>query len=291
MPGVQVGIPRRGRGHPLTTGSNEPAKRPDLIDLIGPDFDQPASAPADRTLIICSAPRTGSYELCRYLTAAGIGVPHEYFNPSYASRLAKRWAFRGDALAESELGRYIDLLRRRRSQNGVFATKLQFRHFDGILRNHHGAALFQNACLIHLFRPDIANQFASLRAALESGSWDFSVRQTTQPLVRHQAKSDAFIQQALAEMHWLLREDAGFRGLFVLLGLNPIFVTSEELFKDPRGVVGRIANAMSVTVDAQRLEQAIAASAPYGHDEQREKSMVGLVESFKEIAFQKRRMF
>jgi LPS sulfotransferase NodH len=243
--------------------------------------------PAQQTLILCSAPRTGSYELCRHLAAAGIGVPHEYFNPNYAHRLAKRWAFRGDALAETELGRYVDLLRRRRSQNGVFATKLQFRHFDIILRNPHGAALFQDACVVHLFRPDVANQFASLRAALESGRWDFSERQTTQPIIRHQTNSDHFMRQAIEEMDWLLSEDAGFRRLFVLLGVKPLFVTSEDLFINPGNVVTRIADAMSVTLDAQRLAQSIAVSAAYGNENRRQKSATGFAEKFKEIAFQK----
>jgi LPS sulfotransferase NodH len=262
-------------------------ERPDILELIGPDFDQAESLPAQRTLIICSAPRSGSYELCRHLVAAGIGVPHEYFNPNYAERLAKRWAFRDNALAENELGRYVDLLRRRRSQNGVFATKLQFRHFDVILRNEHGAALFRNACVVHLFRPDVTNQFASLRAALESGRWDFSERQTTQSIVRYQTNSDDFVPQAIAELDWLLSEDEGFRRLFVLLGLKPVFVTSEELFSNPRIVVMRIAEAMSVAIDADRLTQSIAISGPYGNERQREKSVSGLAEKFKEIAFQK----
>ncbi|MGB6287905.1 MAG: Stf0 family sulfotransferase, partial [Xanthobacteraceae bacterium] len=103
-----------------------PANRPDALDLIGPDYDQASSQPADRTLIICSAPRTGSYELCRYLLAAGIGVPHEYFNPNYARRLGERWGFSRSPLEPSELKRYIGILRRRRAQAGVFATKLQF---------------------------------------------------------------------------------------------------------------------------------------------------------------------
>jgi len=270
----------------VTAGFDVPVKRPDAIDLIGPDFDRLASAPASQTLIICSAPRTGSYELCRCLTAAGIGVPHEYFNSNYAHRLAKRWAFRGDALAEGELGRYIDLLRRRRSQNGVFATKLQFRHFDSILRNDQGAALFQNACVVHLFRPDVANQFVSLRAAMERGNWDFSARQTTQPVVRNHANSGEFVRQALDELDWLLSEDTGFRRLFVLLGISPIFVTSDQLFRDPHAVVRRIASTMAVSIDTQRLEQAIAVSAPYDHHK-REKTLVSLAEKFKEIAFQK----
>ena len=272
----------------MSAQSNGLMERPDAIELIGPDFDQAESAPAQRTLIICSAPRTGSYELCRHFAAAGIGVPHEYFNPNYAERLTKRWAFRGDALAETELGRYVDLLRRRRSQNGVFATKLQFRHFNMTLRNEHGAALFRDACVVHLFRPDVANQFASFRAALESGRWDFSERQTTQPTIRQQPNSDHFLDQAIAEMDWLLSEDEGFRRLFVLLKIRPLFVTSEELFSNPRNVVTRIAEATSVVIDAEQLTQSIAISRPYGNDRQREKSLVGLAEKFKEIAFRKK---
>src|SRR5262245_23029007 len=92
-----------------------PAKRPDVLALIGPQSEQASSQPADRTLIICSAPRTGSYELCRYLLAAGIGVPHEYFNPNYAQRLGERWGFSKSPLEPSELKRYIEILRRRRA--------------------------------------------------------------------------------------------------------------------------------------------------------------------------------
>jgi trehalose 2-sulfotransferase len=275
----------------MAPGPEEPIRRPDVIELIGPEFDSPTSAPAQRTLIICSAPRTGSYELCRYLTAAGIGVPHEYFNSTYAYRLARRWAVRGDVLAESEMGGYVELLRRRRSQNGLFAVKLQFRHFDAILRNRHGAALFENACVVHLFRPDVAAQFVSLRSALDSGNWDFSARQTTQPLIRHPIKSEAFVQQALAEMEWLLGEDAGFRGLFAVLGVRPLFVTSDELFGEPRRVVTRIADAMTVPVDKTRLEQAIALSAPYPRDQQHQKSIAGLAERLRKIAFQQPYLF
>ena len=243
--------------------------------------------PAQRTLIICSAPRTGSYELCRYLAAAGIGVPHEYFNPNYAYRLAKRWAFRGDALTETELGRYVDLLRRRRSQNGVFATKLQFRHFDTILRNQHGAALFQNACIVHLFRHDVANQFASLRAALESGRWDFSERQTTQSIVRHHTRSESFVHQAIDGNGLATERGCRLSPFVCLLKIRPLFVTSEDLFINPGKVVTRIADATSVTIDAQRLTQSIAVSGSLWQRAAAQKSVTGLTEKFKEIAFQK----
>jgi LPS sulfotransferase NodH len=255
-------------------------ERSDLIDLIGPDFDRPAAEPAQRTLIICSAPRTGSSELCRYLIAAGIGVPHEYFNPHYARLLAQRWAFAENPLGNSGLDRYIDVLRRRRSQNGVFAAKMQFWQFDRHLRNTHGAALFEGACVVHLFRPDVARQFASYRTAKESGIWDFSARQINAPVTLGSS------EHALGEaLNFILDEDAGFRRLFVLLGIRPLFVTSDDLFADPDRIVRRIGEAMSVAVDEDGMRQAIAASAPYGRDGQHETSIAGLKELFKKVTF------
>jgi LPS sulfotransferase NodH len=263
-------------------------ERPDMIDLLGPDFDRPAPAPARRTLIICSAPRTGSTELCRYLIAAGIGVPYEYFNPRVAVPLAKRWSFCGGPLDEAELGRYIDLLRRRRSHNGVFATKLQFWQFDESLRNTHGAALFDGACAVHLFRPDVAAQFASLRAAKESGTWDFSARLTRPPVTRKSAGSKELVRGALDEINGIISEDAGFRGLFVLLGIRPLFVTTDELFADPDRIVHRVGEAVSVSIDEEGLRRAIAAGGPYGREREREKSIAGLRALFKEVAFSRR---
>jgi LPS sulfotransferase NodH len=274
-------------GTAMDTDRDAQQTRPDAMDLIGPQFDRPASEPAKRTLIICSAPRTGSYELCRYLLAAGIGVPHEYFHGNYAQLLAQRWAFTEHPLVEAQLGRYIGALRRRRAQNGVFATKLQFGQFDRFLRNRHGAALFDGATVVHLFRPDVATQYASARAALESGTWDFSQRQTSPPVVHDRSNFNEYFKQALDELNWIIGEDTGFRGLFVLLNIRPIFVTTDELFGEPRSVVGRIAAAMAVSIDEAALSSAIALSAAYGHDRAREKAVAGLAESFKKIAFQR----
>ena len=257
--------------------------RPDAIELIGPDYDRSAAHPAERTLIICSAPRTGSYELCRYLLAAGIGVPHEYFNSSYAEQLGQRWGFAKNPVEPSEIARYIAALRRRRGQGGVFATKLQFPHFDRSLRNKAGRDLFEGATIVHLFRSDAPAQYASFRSALESGSWDFSGRATTAPVVRDPKNFEQFFGQALQEMDALMGQDAGFRCLFTLAGLKPIFVTSADLFDTPRQVIAKIADAMQLPVKSSELDQAIAVSAAYGRD--RTKSVSKLTEHFKRIAF------
>lgn len=258
-------------------------KRPDALDLIGPEYDRPSPQPADRTLIICSAPRTGSYELCRYLLAAGLGVPHEYFNPNYARRLGERWGFSKNPLEPSELSRYIEALRCRRAQGGVFATKLQFPYFDRTLRNAHGRRLFEGATVVHLFRPDAVAQYASYRSALESGVWDFSTRPTAKPLVRDAKNFDNFFKQALQVLDTLMGQDAGLRCLFVLVGIRPLFVTTDELFGGPRQVVRRIADAMRLPVNEGELERAIELSVPYGRDHT--KATAGLAEHFKRVVF------
>jgi trehalose 2-sulfotransferase len=259
------------------------AKRPDTLDLIGPEYDRASQQPAERTLIICSAPRTGSYELCRYLLAAGIGVPHEYFNPNYARRLGERWLFSKNPLEQSELDRYIKILRRRRAQGGVFATKLQFPHFNLILRNEHGRRLFEGAAVVHLFRPDAAAQYASHRSALETGVWDFSPRPTLSGVVRDSKNFDRFLKQALQELDALMAQDAGFRCIFTLLGIRPLFVTTDELFSSPGNVVRKIAGLMGLPVNEGELERALELSAPYGRDHA--KTMAGLVEHFKRVVF------
>jgi LPS sulfotransferase NodH len=260
-----------------------PANRPDALALIGPEYDQVSSQPADRTLIICSAPRTGSYELCRYLLAAGIGVPHEYFNPNYARRLGERWGFSKSPLEASELSRYIKALRRRRAKGGVFATKLQFPHFNLNLRNEHGRRLFEGATVVHLFRPDAAVQYASYRSALESGVWDFSTRPSLPPVVRDKKDFDHFLKQALQEVDALMGQDAGFRCMFALLGIRPFFVTTDELFSSPGDVVRKIADLVGLPVNEGGLERALELSAPYGRDHA--KAMAELAEHFKRVVF------
>ena len=256
-------------------------ERPDKVALIGPEYDR-LSPPAKRTLIICSAPRTGSYDLCRYLLAAGIGVPHEYFHSDYSQQLGNRWGLGKSPLDPSVLGRYIQTLRQRRAQGDVFATKLQFPQFERNLSNEHGRQLFEGAIIVHLFRPDAAAQYASYRSAGESGVWDFSSRQTTMPVIRDTSNFDEFFNQALKELDSLMGQDAAFRCMFTLLGIRPIFVTTDELLRNPRHVVQMIAAAIKVEINEHQLDRAIELGASYRPVT--EKS-TGLEEHFKRIVF------
>lgn len=275
------GLLRRlwGRAQHLDPSATPRPERPDTIDLIGAEYDVPEVRVAKRTLIICSAPRTGSYELCRLLTAAGVGIAHEYFHPKYSQMAASRWGIEGDPLSEDIIGTYIDTLRRRRTRSGVFATKLQFWQFDRWLRNRHGVALFADASIVHLFRPDVARQFNSMRAAMMTGRWDFSDRASQPP-------REDNLQNALAMLDLLVAEDAGLRRLFALLGKTPIFVTTEDVVCKPRETVERIAQSMAVKVDGRALDEMIATSASYPRGTEAEKAVKLTAEALRQRAFQ-----
>src|SRR3954454_14110809 len=53
-------------------------------------LDQPEFTGEPRKIFICSTPRSGSYMLCRFMINAGLGVPHEYFNPVIMREIAPR---------------------------------------------------------------------------------------------------------------------------------------------------------------------------------------------------------
>ena len=104
------------------------------------------------------------------------------------------------------------------------------------------------------------------------------------PPVAHESHNfEKFLVEALNELDALMGQDAGFRCLFALAGIKPIFVTMAELFDRPREVVGKIADAMQLPFNSAALDQATALSAAYGRD--RTRAVEGLAEHFKRIAF------
>ncbi len=262
-----------------------PGLKPDIVDLIGPWFDRPRGEPAEKTLIICAAPRTGSYELARMLIGAGIGIAHEYFHPKYAAVAASRWELPSDVLSPTRIGQYISELRRRRSAGGVFATKLQHCQYRAALCNTHGRDLFEDAVVVHLFRADAFRQLVSFVKALETGRYDFSDRRTDRP---SSAASLLNERRLSAIADFLATEEAGFRRLFVLSGIRPLFVEFEQLIREPRFIVEKIAHALSVPVNCQGLGKALALTGPYdkkpGNDQGREEIILKIT---RKLAFER----
>jgi len=260
-------------------------RRPDLIDLTGPDYDVDIGERGSKTLIICSSPRTGSYELCRFLLAAGVGIPFEYMHPQFANQIGPRWGLPTEPLRAEYIGPYIEALRLRRVQNGVFGVNLQYWHFTGFLMNAPGDGLFDNAFVIYLFRPDLAAQVTSWRVAMATGIWDFSGRRTSEPR-QYPPSLQERAAQFQEDLKFVSGEDAGFRELFALAGIKAHYLSMEELFRAPREVVGRIAEALHVPLNESALARMIAESKPYPRDEAAHaRATEGLALPLRRIAF------
>ena len=71
--------------------------------------------------------------------------------------------------------------------------------------------------------------------------------------------------------------------MFTLLGVRPLFVTTDELFREPRSVVQKIGAAAGVAINEGDLSQAIEQSVPYSGN--RETGTAALAEHFKRVVF------
>src|SRR5262249_13955218 len=134
----------------------------------------------------------------------------------------------------------------------------QYRNF---LCNRDGRALFKDAVVVHLFRADPVRQFTSLHRALETGRYDFSETATRQP--ENPAKL-VDPRNLLRMIDAMVAEDAGFRRLFVLEEISPIFLEFDQFVSNPGPVIEEIARALSVPMDYTGLNCAIKMSKPYG---------------------------
>src|SRR3974390_1066221 len=71
-------------------------KRYKELEISSELLDQPEFKEPPKKVFICSTPRSGSYLLCRHMINAGLGVPHEYFNPIVMRQIAPRLGLEAD---------------------------------------------------------------------------------------------------------------------------------------------------------------------------------------------------
>jgi LPS sulfotransferase NodH len=228
-------------------------------------LDQPEYNATPTKLIICSTPRSGSYLLSRYMINAGLGVPHEYFNPVVIHQMAPRlglgdraaelnWWTRGrrdrlglrrkERAAESEfLGDYLSILMARRCQGGVFAAKIHFRDFRRVLDNPLGYALLDGAVFVHLYREDLLQQAVSEHFSQLTGRWGIDDTVTTPPAEKPDFFDTAAIDRALVDIS---EQDRGWRVLIARHGAVPMSMSYERLCLDPFAFVEAIAHRLGV---------------------------------------------
>jgi LPS sulfotransferase NodH len=259
--------------------------RPTAADLASATYDLPSETPAERTLIICAAPKSGAGELSRLLLAAGVGVPHRYFDAAIARELAGRWDLPGDPLEPKYGEFYLQMLKLQRGRNGVLAVDLRYPQYLEHLRSRLGARLFHGAVVIHLFCTDIVEQLTAWRAAAHTGVWDISGERTTEP--RPYADSaEENIELFDLDLDTVIGDDIGFRKLFAFAGIKPVFLTTDQLMAMPREIACDLARLMGVEPDVAALDAAIALDAPgpIGDDERR-KAYDDLAADLKRRAF------
>jgi LPS sulfotransferase NodH len=213
---------------------------------------------------ICSTPRSGSYLLCRYMINAGLGVPHEYFNPVIMRQIAPRlglgdigglkWRCIGlrdrlpfrtaDRTAEIKfLDKYISALVPKRCQRGIFAAKIHFDQYIRVLDNPVGHRLLDGGVFIHLFREDLLKQAISRNFAFMTGRWGIDNAVTTAPV----AGGDLLDVKGIdRELETLADDDRGWRVLLARNGLSPMTVSYEQLCRDPSGFVAAIARRLGI---------------------------------------------
>jgi LPS sulfotransferase NodH len=234
-------------------------------------LDQPEFLGEPAKIFICSTPRSGSYMLCRYMINAGLGVPHEYFNPVIMREIAPRLGLddagglkwrciglrdrlpfgRADRAAEAKfLARYAAALIPRRCQLGVFAAKIHFDQYIRVLDNPVGHRLLDGGVFIHLFREDLLIQAVSRNYAYATGRWGIDDAVTTAP----SATGDLLEAKGInRELETLADEDRGWRMVLARNGLAPMSISYEQLCRDPGGFVAAI--ALRLGIDPATLRQ------------------------------------
>ncbi|HUB47397.1 MAG TPA: Stf0 family sulfotransferase [Acetobacteraceae bacterium] len=228
-------------------------------------LDQPVFVGEPKKLFIFSTPRSGSYLLCRYLINAGLGIPHEYFNPVNMRQIAPRFGL-GAAIeglkwrprspmdrlpfakaartAETKfLEKYAAALVPRRCQQGVFAAKLNFGQYTKVLDNPVGWKLLSGGVFVHLYREDLLGQAVSTNIARLTGRWSIDDAITTAPAADVDLSDASALDRTVEE---LAKEDLEWRVFLARNGISAISVSYEKVCHDPFGLVVTLAHRLGI---------------------------------------------
>lgn len=236
-------------------------------------FDQPRFDGGPAKIFICSTPRSGSYLLSRFMIHAGLGVPHEYFNPILMREIGARlglgsmvgelqWrprhpfdAFPPRKWARQAEIRFLDAYARElmpiRCHRGIFAAKIHFDHYLKVLDNEVGHALLDGSLFIHLYRENLLNQAVSTRFSDLTGRWGVDDTVTTVP----DPNPDFFSRPALdALINGLAEDDKGWRIFFAQNGIKPLSISYENLCQDVPSVTWEIGRRIGLDPDELRTD-------------------------------------
>jgi LPS sulfotransferase NodH len=243
-------------------------------------LDQPEFTDTPKKILICSTPRSGSYLLCRQMINAGLGIPHEYFNPVIMRQMAPRLGLesdirgltwwpptwkdrlswrrrRGPAAEQAFLRKYLRFLLTRRCQGGIFAAKVHFRDYRRTLDNPIGEELLEDTLFIRLYREDILTQAVSEHFGQLTGRWGIDDSVTTTPAANPNFLDPGAIDRALND---LADQDRNWRVFFARRGIVPLSISYERLCEDPFSFLETI--ALRIGIDPGMLRRGYSETAP-----------------------------
>ena len=226
---------------------------------------------------------------------AGLGIPHEYFNPIVMRQMAPRLGLESDIREltwlprvelESDIGeltrwprrwkdrlllrrrpapaaelaflrKYLRFLLTRRCQGGIFAAKVHFRDYRKTLVNPIGDELLKDTLFIQLYREDILKQAVSEHFAQLTGQWGLDESVTTTPAANPNFLDPGAVDRAVND---LADQDRGWRVFFARRGIVPMSISYERLCEEPFSFVEAIARRMGI--DPVTLPRSYSETAP-----------------------------
>jgi trehalose 2-sulfotransferase len=224
-----------------------------LASLTNPAFDISGAAPARRSYIVASTPRSGSTFLCTRLWATGaLGAPAEYFG--YQKEVGSKMMERLQASSPAD---YLQkLLACRTSHNGIFGLNLEFHDFDEALRRFPGLlAALHPLNYVFIDRRDRVVQAAFMARDVQSD---------VKPRAVHQRRG-ALRYDRDAISKWLgriERQRLGWMRWFAANRIEPFVVNYDQLISNPEAVINSIVNLMGVANNEQRPLRVALAKRP-----------------------------
>ncbi len=222
---------------------------PTALDIGTTAYDQPRLAPGvvRRRYVLCGTQRQGSTLLSRLLINAGLGVPHEYFNPRHVQPLRRAWG-----RDPSQGLPWLEALHEHRTTaNGAWGLKLQWPQFVEAVQPRPGLAdaLFDGAAVFHLQRRDLHAQSVSLHLSIVTGIWGVRGVRTT-----HERHDIGLGNEA--HLRWCARtirdEEARWQAFYATRGLQAQTLVYEDLVREPVVAVRRVADALGLAIDQWR---------------------------------------
>ncbi len=211
----------------------------------------------DTRVFLFTQPRTASFTFCRYLYAAGWGVPLEYYGPRLLETLPPRLLNRqmGTTTTARNLRDYRVALEKTRGRNRIFSTKVMWGQYSRIRKSFYDCQnLFDKSIKIYLLRKDFASQVVSFWLQQKTGVYSFSDIDRD-PDIHVFRSGEALEQEVCKSADFLIGTESRWLTEFTHNNWDPIFISSEEFLRNPNITMKRISDATGIYFDNEAVSK------------------------------------